>query len=179
MRGVDKNGRTGFYQKNADFDKVWKFTPTYRPLKGMILGLKNSPIQEDLLGPDKSQAFVSKSKSAKLKIPNFHLYCSPSTLKVTMDNGEGLDLILHYREGIRISKHPAGLEDRSKYLKGAIEIPKKVLRKLRSLPKRSQNFIKTILKKKRFTTISLKATKGELVITGAREFQWKFNPDSI
>lgn len=176
VEGVNANGQTGYYFKDVNAAQ-WDFKVTGLPLVGKFI--QNNPdYKSDLtLGPSEDRPYSGSEKDFSLRIPNFNVYCSPNTLRISFDKKTFFDFNLHTRGTFRTKPRPRGLSPLPFELNGVIEIPEHSFKELEKIAPAARTFIKKYLGDKRWTEISAEATDTNLTIRKKRDFTFNLKAD--
>lgn len=116
------DGRTGYWQKDISA-RAWRFVPTYRTLTGTRLENPTASSSARGLLPSEDRAYSGSSNGARLTVPDFNTYCSPSRLKVALPTGESFTLTLHTVDIIRQTPRARGLDTNPRRVEGTLSIP--------------------------------------------------------
>jgi hypothetical protein len=100
------------------------------------------------------------------EIPDFNVYCSPSTLRVRLPRGRLLDLDLHVVDQIRENPRARGLDSSPRQATGTIEVGARARR-----DPAARAFIERELGGHRFTTVDVFATASQVEL---RPLGWVF-----
>ena len=187
VEGRDGEGQTGYFEKDITqlaSPSQWTFHPTGAPLEGALLDNRPEESTHLTLGPRNDRYYEKTMESVEelsptlpwwriiapqdwaAELTNFSCYNTPTDLVVHLSATESLSLKLHTKETIRVSTRPRGLSHKARYIPGSIEIPKKLLDRVESLPVKSRKFIQSYLMKRRFTRVDIQATLDKVTITG-------------
>lgn len=186
VEGTDENGLTGYYEKDIR-DEVWKFFPTGQPLQGNVL-VENcaDDCSEDTVGPSEDlPPYVYDGRGFTARVDNFNCYSSPAPMIVTLDGGEELELVLHYRGTIRITPRERGINDDPRAFDAAIEVPEEYLDEENNLIDGLSDEARAFMKRYteigdggRFADVKLHVTRDELRMTSkvcGKPFIWRFD----
>ena len=113
VEGLDAAGRAGFWEKDvSDLPGAWRFVATGAPLLGTPIANPAGDSSGRTLGPGEDARYVGPIG----EIPDFNIYCSPSTLRIRLGPGRILDLTLHVVDRIRTEPRGAraGLRSRAR-----------------------------------------------------------------
>lgn len=192
IEGLDAQGHTGYWEKDiVDLDAAaWTFVRTDAPLRGTRLDNRAGDTSLLDAGASEDRPYARNlDRRATLpetlvgdddwaaELPDFNLYCSPTTLRIHTGQGETMDLVLHVVDQIRQTPRGRGLDDDPRAFWGAIEIPEALLARKARLSPRQQAFLASYLGDARFTEVSMTGVTGEIRIRekGALNgFDWRF-----
>ena len=162
--------KKGFYEREIVWtpQRNWEFRATGESLKGKILQNSLEDTTAKSTGIDSSLSFsgIIQSENATISIPHFSRYCTPSEIKIILQEGSSIDLLFHFHEFIRSKPSPSGLTEESIKTKGAIEIPPTFQIKNSQI----RDFLTKFFKNKRFTNVELKANLNELELSIKEKF---------
>ena len=121
VEGLDGDGRTGFWEKDAgELDPAaWRFVFTGAPLIGTEIRNSAGDASGRTLGAGEDARYVGEMG----EIPDFNIYCSPAVLRVRLGGGRPVDLTLHVVDQIRTSPRGRGLDSSPRQASGTIEVP--------------------------------------------------------
>lgn len=168
VEGKNLDGVTGYFEKDADYEQEWKFIPTHLPLSGKILDNRPFDMSLETVGRDESREFSAEIDGFKVRVKNFHPYCTPSNMEVTFEDNSKLELLFHHRGQIRISKHSRGFKKKPKGFKGAIELASNESIKGEKASQFAQKYFN-----ERFTDIEGKFTNKKILIESKKHFKWE------
>jgi hypothetical protein len=166
---VESAGRPGFWEKDAAGLAPWRFVSTPG---AQVLGrpVANPPgdAGSAALGAAEDARYVGAGFNGE--IPDFNVYCSPSTLRVRLPRGRLLDLDLHVVDQIRENPRARGLDSSPRQATGTIEVNARARRTAERDPAARQ-FLDRQLGGRRFTTVDLFATTSQVEL---RPLGWVF-----
>ena len=144
-------GRTGYWERDlaAPPRTPWRFHATGQPLQGRVLDNPRRDTVRRSLGRGEESRWVMRQDGTTAELRRFNTYCSPATLIVHERNGRTWRATLHHVDGLRQQPRGRGLDDEPREQYGAIE------------------------RNGRFETVTLRATRHEIVIP---ERGWRFTP---
>lgn len=174
VEGRDSLGRTGFFTKDIS-EPSWQFVETGLPLKGTPLENPPGDRSDSSLGPDESMKFRGMAGGMEIEVPDFHPYCPPATVKLTLKAGVTLTLPLHYHETLRQLRREKGVTDKPLSLKGAIELPSAFISGVEKLDPPVREFIARVLDGAVFTEVEITVTLSALTLKAPKKFDWRLS----
>jgi hypothetical protein len=171
VEGRDSLGNTGYYTKDINA-KTWQFVRTGFPLAGRVLENCAEDKSDSTLGPDESMKFQCTNKDITIELFDFHPYCSPATLQITLAGCRPFMLSLHTHETIHLRKRERGLTDKYLPLRGAIEVPDELKKKRETLEPAVREFIDARFDTRQFTEIKVKVKQSKMKIRDPFNFRW-------
>jgi hypothetical protein len=156
VEGLDRRGRTGYWEKDISQGSVWRFHRTGEPLRAHEIANPRRDTSRKGLGRAQDLAFAGPDS----QVPNFNVYCSPARLRIHPPGARPFDLVLHNIDGLRQSARARGLDDNPREQYGDIEVPKALL---------ENPFVRKNLGGRRFTDVTLEVTAHQLQI---KELGW-------
>jgi hypothetical protein len=117
-----KAGRTGYWTKDVAA-RIWSFVRTDLPLEGTVLDNPQSDTSAVGLGAGEDRGYAVTQADARIRIPNFNIYCSPAKVAVTLPTGERFNLVLHTVDNIRQFQRARGLDGEPRMVQGTLEVP--------------------------------------------------------
>lgn len=161
VEGLNAEGDVGYYEKPITGMRTsdWEFHATQEPLHGKLLdnaGLADRSMETIGAGEDRRYALHGDGWDAALL--DFNLYCSPAALRIELDDGEVLDLVLHHADAIRQTERVGRFTEEPRELNGAIEVPETLWERRDQLGAAATAFLSMHLSTtSRFTTVPLTA----------------------
>lgn len=165
VEGLDARGRTGYWEKDIikTSAAAWRFHRTGLPLRGRRLDNPQRDTTRLGLGAPTGVRFAGRAGEMKIAVEGYDVHCTPSTLKLTA-GGTSVDLVLHSVDALRGSVVSPRLDANPRAQYGDVEVPRAVLAHLAQQPAAIRTFIKSTLKAKRFTDVSLTVTRSALKV---------------
>jgi hypothetical protein len=129
VEGLDRAGRTGYWQKDITQLKssAWKFHFTGLPLQGRPIVNLPRDTSDQGLGPVDGGHYLLQAHGFTAGLEPFNGSCSPTKLKVRLPGGQRLTLLLHTTDQIRQTPRARGFDDHPRGVNGMIEAPTAVL----------------------------------------------------
>lgn len=159
VEGRTRKGRVGYWEKPIDDRRAaaWRFVPTGGTLVGTPLSRKT---RTAALAPEHALRYAGSVDGTPAQVTDLHPECSPATLRVTLEGGTTLDLLLHTSDGLRQETRANGLDDTPREYNGAIEVPRDTWK---SLDGPARRFVDRALGGKRILTAPIALTSTKLV----------------
>ncbi|MFI2475715.1 hypothetical protein [Nocardia xishanensis] len=151
-------GRNGFWTKRLT-DESWTFVATGQPLVGTVL--ENSATDRSADTPTTPSPYDYMGVSPQgwsAQVRAFDVAVTPTPLRITFGDGDGLDLILHTVDGLRQMPQEPGISSQPRQFDGTIELSADLLTSLDAQPAAVRDFVRNILGGKRFTDTSVAVT---------------------
>lgn len=179
VEGLDAEGHTGYYEKDITEPNPedWVFHRTEEPLKGTLLVNKDYDSSDETLGASEDRYYASVDTPGwKGELMNFNCYVTPIDLRITLEDGQTFNLILHTHDRIRLKQRVRGLDENPRAIAGCIEVPAALYDNLSGQSPAVQRFIKRYLWNMRYTDVTISATLAEVSITGVAwaKAPWRF-----
>lgn len=152
-----RHGVNGYWHKALP-DRTWRFTPTRDRLAGHLLDNPPRDTSARGLGPSEDRRYSGRADGARIVVPTFNVYCTPTPLRVTLRTGEHFTLRLHTVDNIRQVERARGLDTNPRMVHGTIEVPPALRR---NAPPRVAAWLRE-LGRGRFIDAPLDATMGQL-----------------
>jgi hypothetical protein len=161
VEGLDRRGRTGYWEKDITEAKAsaWTFHVTGLALQGHPLANPRRDTSSQGLGRVDGGNYILHGHGFTARLAPFNGSCSPTALPVTLSGGQRLKLLLHTTDQIRQTPRGRGFDENPRGVNGTIEAPLAVLRS------RDPAVAAWVAKwlTGRFTAADLQATTTELV----------------
>ena len=122
VEGLDRRGRTGFWQKDVTARR-WTFRRTGRALLGRRLDNPARNTASRGLAPARGRDYSLTADGWSATVAGFDVACSPARLRVVLGPHTQIDLALHSVDGLRLSARAVGLDAEKRDFYGAIEVP--------------------------------------------------------
>ncbi|WP_156094779.1 hypothetical protein [Nocardia lijiangensis] len=151
-------GRNGFWTKQLT-DEAWTFVPTDQPLVGTPLD--NPPTNRSLdtlaaPSPYDYQGVSPRGWSAQVR--EFDVAATPTPLRIELNDGSGVDLILHTVDGLRQTPQRPGITSQPRHFDGTIELSPELLASLDAQSEAVRDFVRNVLGGNRFTDTAVVVT---------------------
>lgn len=157
VEGRDRRGRTGWWEKGIA-ERRWRFVSSDALLEGRRLPRRG---RTRTFVPD-DRRYAGTIAGAPAEVLDLNPECSPATLRVHVEPGLPLDLVLHSSDGLRQETREHGLDDTPREYNGAIEVPRELFSSLDRRDPRLEAWIDENLGGRRFTAAPLAVTGTRL-----------------
>lgn len=189
VEGWDADGNTGYYEKEAldlSGSSDWKFVRTDQEIQGkeLINTLWDNTEATLVDGEDMnysgegSQNLVGRLLDIDWtgKIEGFNIFASPAAVTITINGEIDLELTLHSTEDLRLLPRDRGITNTPLLLRGAVEIPVKIINHLEYQPESVRKFLKRNNFNEQFNKVKISVTTDHLKLISPVNVL-KFSPE--